>query len=95
MASKKALHLLVRSLTQLVPYEPPDCLRVGVLAPRIMLLIQFLSGMCAMCSKVHVACPPRGLASCKDLIADYVALAKTRLKDLKVRELALRSDQSL
>ena len=36
------------------------------------------------CLKVHILRPPFVPPKCKELLADYVILAKTRLADLKV-----------
>nr|XP_058972994.1 Fanconi anemia group A protein-like isoform X2 [Pocillopora verrucosa] len=57
--NRKTVQLFVKFLSDLVPYEPPEYL------------------------KVHVIKAPQVPAKLRELVTDYVSLAKTRLMDLK------------
>ncbi|XP_070574677.1 Fanconi anemia group A protein-like [Ptychodera flava] len=59
--NKKTFTFLVEFLTEIMPYESEDWL------------------------KVHIVNPPYVIPKCKELYLDYIALAKTRIADLKSR----------
>lgn len=70
--SKKALVFLLKFLSDLVPFEPPQYL------------------------KVHILHPPFVLMKHRNLLLEYVSLAKTRLADLKesLEDMGLYQDVS-
>nr|XP_057943262.1 Fanconi anemia group A protein isoform X2 [Doryrhamphus excisus] len=70
--SKKSLVFLLKFLSDLVPFEPPQYL------------------------KVHILHPPYVPGKYRNLLMDYVSLAKTRLADLKesVEDMGLYGDVS-
>ncbi|XP_035983093.1 Fanconi anemia group A protein isoform X2 [Fundulus heteroclitus] len=71
-SSKKSLVFLLKFLSDLVPFEPPQYL------------------------KVHILHPPYVPAKHRNLLMEYVTLAKTRLADLKesVEDMGLYEDVS-
>ncbi len=78
VTSRKALQFVVKSLTDIVPFEPAYCLKVSnsqdcnstVIASHDL--------------QVHINHPPHRLAKCRNLVADYITLIKIRLRELKV-----------
>ncbi|KAM7058376.1 Fanconi anemia group A protein isoform 2-T2 [Molossus nigricans] len=76
-SSKKALVFLFKFLSDLVPFEAPRYLQEKNLE-------EYPQTTSGHCFQVHILHPPLVPSRYRSLLTDYIALARTRLSDLKV-----------
>ncbi len=77
---------LLKFLSDLVPYEPPQYLKVSIDTQSIWSCWHGLRSafIALLVLQVHVMHPPFIAGKYRSLLQEYTSLAKTRLRDLKV-----------
>ncbi|KAF0040818.1 hypothetical protein F2P81_006716 [Scophthalmus maximus] len=103
-ASKKSLVFLLKFLSDLVPFEPPQYLKFHILHPPFVpvkhrgLLMEYVSLAKTRLTdlRFHILHPPFVPVKHRGLLMEYVSLAKTRLTDLResVEDMGLYEDVS-